>query len=330
MKRILAFVFILLLVNSKQTIAQFTTTLIVSPTPPATITDWAGRKEILGFLVFVQGGAGTNPRPVLIKTEITLTDGTVVATTDLSKAQPYTFRIGNNPLDATDVLRLENMIFNGKYKQALTRTGKLLSENYQICVQLVEPGTFAPVSELKCRSFFIASLQMPILMKPYNEEVMDITKAQTAITFRWTPLVPKPTTPVRYRVQVFEVMGNQNPVQAMRSNFPILDQEVTGITQYIWQPQGILKTNTDEWDVRLKVDSPRTIGPDTEPDLKKAGRYVWTVQSTDLTGNPLGDGNINGDGRSEPFVFFITPTTAKGGKEVDKLKEEVKKLTKKE
>ena len=310
--------------------AQFITNLVVNATPPSTLTDWAGRREILGFLVVAQGGAGSNPRPVLIKTEITLTDGTVVATTDLSKVQPYTFRIGNNPLDATDVLRLENMIFNGKYKQALTRTGKLLSENYQICVQLVEPGTFAPVSELKCRSFFIASLQMPILMKPYNEEVMDVTKAQTAITFRWTPLVPKPTTPVKYRVQVFEVMGNQNPVQAMRSNFPILDHEVTGITQYIWQPQGILKTNTDEWDVRLKVDSPRTIGPDMEPDLKKTGRYVWTVQSTDLTGNPLGDGNINGDGRSEPFVFFVVPATTKGGKEVDKLKEEVKKLTKKE
>jgi hypothetical protein len=335
MKRIAILCTLLLVFATNKTKAQFITNLVVSPTPPATLTQWAGRKEILGFLVIVQGGS--NPRAVLIKTEIKLTDGTVVATTDLSKARQFTFRAGNTPLDATDVLPLENMIFNGKFKSALARTGKLLSDNYQICVQLVEPVTFAPVSEIKCRNFFIASLQLPVLIKPFSEEVLDVTVAQTAITFRWTPPVPKPTTPVRYRIQVFEVMEHQNPVQAMRSNQPLLDKEVVGITQYIWQPQGMVTCCLgDQGDLdgdggeRIKVDSPRAARPDLATERKRPGKYVWTVQSTEINGTPLGDGNINGDGRSEPIVFFVNRLTPKTGKEVDKLKEEVKKPTKQE
>ena len=47
-------------------------------------------------------------------------------------------------------------------------------------------------------------------------------------------------------------------------------------------------------------------------------QFVWTIQALDQQGVPFGDGNINGDGISEPAVFLV-------GKEVDKLKEEIKK-----
>lgn len=302
MKRTAIILFILL--NCKVQ-AQYITTLITGATPPATLTQWAGKKEVLGYLVVAQGGSGQPPKPVLIKTEIKTSGGTLVATTDLARARQYTFRIGTTMLDAADVLPLENMIFSGQYKTALTRTGKLLSDNYEICVQLVDPQNYAPVSEVKCRSFFIASLQLPALMKPYNEETLPAELAQTAILFRWSPPAPKPQTIVKYRLQVFEVMPAQNPVQAMRSNFPVLDKELTAITQYTWQPQGIIN-----WSMGL--DS-----------LLKPAQFVWTVQTTDAAGIPLGDGNVNGDGRSEPQTFFINPPATR-------LKEEVKKLQKKE
>ena len=341
MKKLIV-IFTLLIIWGATTLqAQFVTNLLVNATPPATLTDWAGRRDILGFLGITQGGS--NPRPVLIKTEIKLNDGTVVAATDLSRAPQYTFRAGNTPLTATEVLPLEIMVFNGKYRSALERTGKLLSENYQMCVQLVEPATLAPVSELKCRNFFIASLQLPILMKPYNEEVLPATAAQTAITFRWTPLVPKPATPAKYRIQVFEVQPFQNPVQAMRSNQPVLDKEVIGQTQYIWQPQGIINcceqedegtgddtlstkagVSTSRSNVRTKKQGQNDYGTGDDTLSTKAGvstsrsnvrtkkmagykplRYVWTIQSYSITGELLNDGNINGDARSEPQVFFV-------------------------
>lgn len=292
MKRISIIVILGLLMFAK-TQAQFITTLIVSATPPSTLTQWAGKKEVLGYMVVAQSPTGQPPKPVLIKTEIKATDGTIVATTDLSKARQYTFRVGNNMLDALDVLPLENMIFNGKFKAAIARTGKLLSDNYEICVQLVDPLNFAPVSEIKCRTFFIASLQLPVQMKPYNEEKLDAAVAQTAVLFRWTPPVPRPQLPVKYRLQVFEVMPGQNPVQAMRSNFPVLDKELPGITQYTWQPQGIIN-----WSMGL--DS-----------ILQPAKFVWTIQSTDAFNIPLGDGNVNGDGRSEPQTFFVNPPAAK-------------------
>lgn len=350
MKKLIIILALLFCFGSAKLEAQFVTNLVMNATPPSTLTDWAGRREILGFLVVAQGGS--NPRPVFIKTEIKLTDGTVVATTDLTRAPQYTFRAGNTPLTAAEVMPLEIMIFNGKYKSALDRTGKLLSENYQMCVQLIEPATLAPVSELKCRNFFIASLQLPILMKPYNEEALTAIAAQTAITFRWTPLVPRPATPARYRIQVFEVMEFQNPVQAMRSNQPLLEAEIIGQTQYIWQPRGIINccpqgdldgdgndeqinngddtlstkagVSTSRSNVRTKKGTQNNVGGNNDTLSMNAGvstsrsnvrtkqkaqykplRFVWTVQTYGANGELLNDGNINGDARSEPSVFFV-------------------------
>jgi hypothetical protein len=172
--------------------------------------------------------------------------------------------------------------------------------------------------------------------------------------------VPTPKFVATYKLMVFEVLPHQNPVQAMRSNFPILTQEVRGTTQYIWQPQGIIN------DINLITDSANNRGYNNNtvrtdrpnnPKKKTAAKmhmevkkvsdvtnangvdygqknkvehsgdpheykkFVWTIQALDNLGNPMGDGNVNGDGVSEPIIFKV----AKGGKEVDKLKEEIKK-----
>jgi hypothetical protein len=84
------------------------------------------------------------------------------------------------------------------------------------------------------------STQLPTLMKPYNGKILDAKVAQTVITFRWTPLLPRSSTPVHYRVQVFEILDKQNPVQAMRSNMPLLDKEVNG-TRNIYGGHNLLE-----------------------------------------------------------------------------------------
>lgn len=295
--------------------AQLNTSLVVSATPPSALTEWNNRKEVLSFLV--QAGAGFQLN-YKIKTEIKLMDGTVIGKTDLARATTYAGSSTNAVYYAGDVIPLENMIFSGKYKSTLEKTGKLLSDNYQICVRLVRPADFTPVSEEKCRNFYLAALQLPVLLKPYNEEVLDATVAGNIIMFRWSPVVPKQTTPVTYRIAVFEVLENQNPVQAMRSNMPILDKEVRGATQYIWQTQGITGAYLD----RMVTDSTkkkhqyvghvslikRTIKPGDTDSLYNdppVAAFAWIIQALDINGKPLGDGNINGDGVSEPIVFFV-------------------------
>jgi hypothetical protein len=297
MKKFRLITFFLLL--SAFSFAQVSTNLLVAPTPPSTLTDWSNRREVLTFVVVNQSGASIR---ALVKADLKTSDGTQVAATNLSRARIISFAGGSTQLFAMDVLALESMNFFGKYKSTLDRTGKLPAGSYQLCVQLVTPVDFIPLSQQVCRNFNLAAMQLPIAMIPAQDAMLDAIKSQTAIIFRWTPVSPQPSTPVIYHVQVFEVLSNQTPMQAFRSNQPILDKEVVGMTQFIWQPQmdlssfccGIYPATADST-TRKKIPV-------------YTHQFVWTIQSFDTQKRPIGDGNVNGDGRSEPSVFFIRPS----------------------
>ncbi len=57
--------------------------------------------------------------------------------------------------------------------------------------------------------------------------------APTEVTFRWTPVVPKPQDPVTYRLKVWQLMQGQNSTEAMRTNQPIVTKDVDNITQAV-------------------------------------------------------------------------------------------------
>lgn len=270
--------------------AQFNTNLIVSPQPPGSIFNW-GTKDLTFGVANATGAA----RRVVIKASFKTSDGTVVGSTNLARAAVITLNGGNQFFYAPDVIPAGGMVFTGKYKASLDKTGKLPADNYQLCVQLVTPVDYLPLSEERCRSFNLAAYQLPVPVMPVHESRLDPQFAQTAITFRWTPVSPRPVFPVTYRILVFEVLPRQQPVQAMRSNQPLLDKQITGTTQYIWQPQLGLIGQAD------------TVGTGSA-----ARRFVWTIQALDSQGLPFSDGNINGDGVSEPIVFYV------GKKEEDK------------
>ena len=267
------------------TAAQLTSNLIVNAQPPAQLSEWGNKREILVLIVSAPGAIAG---PFKIKTEIKLLDGTVIASADLARTPVFTPNsTGTTILIANDVMPLEFMVFTGKYKTSLQRTGKLPADNYTICVQPVQPTDYRPMGEMQCKNFYLATTQLPILMKPYNEEVLDAKKAQTAITFRWTPVIPRQTSPVTYRIQVFEVLPTQSPVQALRSNQPVLDKEILAATQYIWQPQLSFMPYDNE--------------------TVKLPKFIWTIQSLDKAGLPVTQTDGSGEGRSEPLIFFVDP-----------------------
>ena len=258
---------------------------ILNTQPPAQLSEWGNRREVLTLMVTGQGPAGGGQ--FKIKTEIKTTDGTVIASADLAKTPVFTLNSTGTPLIlfANDVMPLEFMVFTGKYKTSLERTGKLPAGNYIICARPVNIIDYIPLGEEQCKTFYLATTQLPILMKPYNEEVLDSKKAQTAIIFRWSPVVPTQPSPVTYRIQVFEVLPTQSPVQALRSNQPLLDKEILAATQYIWQPQLTFMPNDNE--------------------TKKLPTFIWTIQSLDANHNPVTQTDGNGEGRSEPIIFFV-------------------------
>jgi hypothetical protein len=264
---------------------QVRITLIINAQPPAQLSEWGNRREVLTLIVS-PGGAALGPYK--LKTEIKTTDGTVIASADLARVPVFTPNpAGTSVLIANDVIPLEFMAFTGKYKTSLAKTGKLPADNYILCIQPVRPTDYASMGEVQCKNFYLASTQLPILMKPYNEEVLDAKKAQTAIIFRWSPVVPTQTSPVTYRIQVFEVLPTQNPVQALRSNQPVLDKQILVATQFIWQPQLSFLPYDDE--------------------TKKLPTFIWTIQSLDKSGLPVTQTDGNGEGRSEPLIFFVNP-----------------------
>ena len=153
---------------------------------------------------------------------------------------------------------------------------------------MLQPTTFQLLTVARTKNFNVVALQLPILVMPINNDSLNRLVAQTAITFRWTPLIPKTQILPTYRLQVFEVLAYQQPIQALRSNQPLLDINLRGITQYIWQP-------------RLAFNS-----ADTVP-----AKFVWTLQTLDNMGQPAVQTDGNGESRSEPFIFNIKPSTIK-------------------
>jgi hypothetical protein len=293
MKKILSSIIAVFIITTAM--AQIKFNLIVNAQPPAQLTEWSNRREVLTLIVTAQGALGLQYK---IKTEIKTLDGTVIGSADLAKVPMFTpSSTGTTILVADDVMPLEFMVFTGKYKTSLERTGKLPADNYTICVQPVRPTDFGPMGEVQCKNFYLATTQLPILMKPYNEEVMDAKKAQTAIIFRWSPVVPTQTSPVTYRIQVFEVLPTQRPVQALRSNQPLLDKEIVAATQYIWQPQ-------------------LTFMP-YDGETKKLPTFIWTIQSLDKDHNPVTRTDGSGEGRSDPIIFFVNPDKNKKPKKED-------------
>lgn len=257
-------------------LSQIITSLTVN-NPPATLSDWANTNSAV---IYTTESVSPDPRQVIIKAEITTADGTVVATKDLSRAQVFSIQ-GTRIFFAKDVLPLNIMIFSGSYKTTVERTGQLPSGTYLLNVQLVEPGIFGPMSTMQSRVFNLAAPQLPYLITPVNNDSLLARKSETAIIFRWTPLTPQPQAQPYYRLQVFEILPFQQPMQALRGNQPLLDHTVRGITQYIWRPQ-----------MDLSADS-----------TKK--RFIWTVQTLNANRQPYVPTQGNGESRSEPFIFFI-------------------------
>jgi hypothetical protein len=167
---------------------------------------------------------------------------------------------------------------------ALQGCAALKDGNYTICVQFFN-GERKEVSNEVCKEFRVETPRQtdfapPTLIVPENEKKFSKPEIAKPVIFRWTPLVPKPTEPVTYRLKVWQLMQGQNSTQAMRTNQPIVTKDVENITQAVVTGSSIYT------------------GPCRPPYLCD---FVWNVQALNREGKPMG----RNDGTSEPFVFKI-------------------------
>jgi hypothetical protein len=156
----------------------------------------------------------------------------------------------------------------------LSQCPNLRPGTYTMCVQFFNIDRY-PISEERCKEFMVEdqvqiqqSYTAPQNLAPANQKKFATLEQSAPITFRWTPLVPKPRDPVVYRLRVWQLMQGQSGSQAMKSNDPVIEKDVTGITQAI-----IANLYT---------------GPCKPPYLCD---FVWNVQALDKEGKPLGSRN---------------------------------------
>jgi hypothetical protein len=123
------------------------------------------------------------------------------------------------------------------------------------------------------------SAKPPTLVAPVDKKSFSPAEAGQPISFRWTPLVPKPQEPVTYRLRVWQLMQGQNSTQAMRTNKPIVTKDVADITE-------------------ATVSGIYT-GPCKPPYLCD---FVWNVQALDRQGKPIGEN----EGTSQTWAFMVT------------------------
>ena len=256
--------------------AQVSIQLVVNPTPPAKLSEWAVRGNTV---ILIATNITQGPRKVFIYSEIKTINGEVVATRIPTPGMLYTLPPGNTIFSAQDVLPLNQMSFAGSYRLGLQRTGRLPQGVYLFSVRL-DSTSGLPLTPLVTRDITLAGIQLPILFAPYDKQLLSAAASQTAITFRWTNVIKISPDVPNYNLQVFEVLPHQRTVQALRANFPILNVIVKGNTQYIWRPQLLFTDSLQH-------------------------KFIWTIRTIDDQGNLYSTTDTNPEGRSEPKVFVI-------------------------
>jgi hypothetical protein len=190
---------------------------------------------------------------------------------------------GNNSSGGMQVDEFTTRTFSANELTGTLQGCRDLKEgSYSICVQFYNIDRVA-ISNEACREFSVETPREteytpPTLINPENGKVFTEAELSRPVTFRWTPLVPKPRDPVTYRLKVWQLMQGQNSTEAMRSNQPIVTKDVDNITQAV--VNGIYT------------------GPCRPPYLCE---FVWQVQALNKEGKPIG----RNEGKSDSYTFKV-------------------------
>ncbi len=149
--------------------------------------------------------------PLVIVLAIALIGGGTYAVVNRSVLKEY-FQAGDKPTQA----QFENMIDSTVNMQDDKQSSGSTEQN--------------PKEEVKAGATVTAqsAVKAKVLLEDQKEFKLD---TEQSVTFRWTPLVPKPQEPVTYRIKVWQLMQGQNGTQAMRENKPIVTKDVDTVTE---------------------------------------------------------------------------------------------------
>ncbi len=273
MKKSVYIVLLLLLGIAIPTFAQLKVTLNMSSKPDPYLSNWAERKETVIVTVINSGSSSIRGK---FDCKINK-DGSLIVNTKPEKMKILDIPSGVSQYYGEELVPFEAAKIKDGADQTAIKTGMLPAGSYEFCCALLDPQDkqlTAPV----CKSFTLQSYQAPVLLQPEDKSILAQNKRPI---FRWSGVSPKPQFAIKYRLQVFEVLPGQTPINAFRANRPILDRTDIMATQYLWPAD---------------VEMP-------SPKLK----HIWTVRALDDKDNSIGEPY----GYATPFV--IEPCCLKYG-----------------
>ena len=286
-KGIKAILFVMLfsLLMGEASAQSFRVQLTVNSRPSAYLAEWYRLQNGMVVLTTMKGEQ-MDQTYIRFETEVYNSDEQLVYTLPATNSSPIAASGNVITLPLSDILQLQNGHFaDARMTNSFAGGGKLPAGQYTIKLRIWHGMEDYPITERASeRPFLINSYQLPTLIAPANEQVLDMHKAKSVITFRWTPLSPSMGQSIAsYRIQIWRVLPNQTPMQTMRSIPPIEDRLVKGTTQFIWQP-------------RLSM---------MDDDPVETNQFIWSVQTLDEMDMPVETTDASMNGYSEPATFTV-------------------------
>ena len=273
MRSLLTSVILILLAGVCSNAQQLQVVLQMNPNPSPYLSDWQTRSETILLSV-------TNPtqdvRQVRIAGRVHQggPSGNVLAQTKVPEMPVLDIPPGVSIFNAEEVIPFDKVQLNGSIELDATRTGRIPSGNYTLCVDLVDAASLQPVSQERCSPFFVQQHLAPQLLSPATDAEFTEDQLRTQV-FRWSRETP-PVSNAVTQFLVVELRNDQPLWQALSANPPVFQTEVpTGLTQQQWPPDVFLPSGK---------------------------RYVWSVRVVTDRGDAATEPEW-----ADPFVFHVVP-----------------------
>ena len=236
--------------------------------------------------------AGSASDRFMARLQITVTvprEGKVVTI----KTKPFEVRPGVNPLPAGLISGAGINFGNGKIATICRQSGYFTEGDYEYCFELLGETNHAGESlGTQCFDYYLQPFSPLLLTSPADEDNI----CDKRPSFYWQPLLPA-IPGLQYRLLLVELKPGQAKTEALRYNFPVINQQYMNLPmlffppsakaleegrEYVWQvtayKEQLLLANSEIWTFKVNcTDSSKPFVPESFrniEDLVKGNFYV--------------------------------------------------------
>lgn len=209
------------------------------------------------------------------------------------KTRPFELHPGVNTLPAGLMAGATINFGNNKIATVCRQSGFFTEADYEYCFELLEgDGHSGETIATQCFDYYLQPFSPLILTTPADEDAI----CDKRPSFYWQPLLPS-IPGMQYRLVLAELKPGQAKAEALRYNFPLINQQFINMPmlffppsaraleeghQYVWQVTAyrgeMILVNSEMWSFRVNCeDSVKAVIPESFRninDLVKGNFYV--------------------------------------------------------